>query len=143
MDNNFWLTSDAGWRTPTPITPHLRDAKATCVGIIPRSLPFRDDFTVAVENAKNLQQQAATPDFNLRYGFASNGEGQSTEIKFRHVLFEVWTAASPPTFSHSRTLQRLSGNTTDDEVVDRKPFQGFVVLHIQLHTYHFSRHVVS
>ncbi|KAF9230627.1 hypothetical protein BU15DRAFT_83395 [Melanogaster broomeanus] len=88
MDNNFWLTSDAGWRAPTSITPHLHDAKATCVGVAPRSGPFRPDFFVAVQNATNLQQQVATQDFNLRYGFACTGEGESTQIKFRHVLFE-------------------------------------------------------
>ncbi|KAF9232244.1 hypothetical protein BU15DRAFT_67650 [Melanogaster broomeanus] len=26
-DNGFWLTSDAGWRVPTNIAPHLHDAK--------------------------------------------------------------------------------------------------------------------
>jgi hypothetical protein len=88
--NNFWLMSDAGWRGSTKITPHLHDAKATCVGVAPRDTPiFLNDFLIAVENAKNLQQQTATPDLQMRYGFACNGEGQFTEFKFRHVLFEV------------------------------------------------------
>ncbi|KAF9232798.1 hypothetical protein BU15DRAFT_80809 [Melanogaster broomeanus] len=102
MDNNFWLTSDVGWRAPTSITAHLHDAKATCVGVAPRSGPFHADFLIAAQNATNLQQQIATPDFNLRYGFACTGEGESTQFKFRHVLFE-----------------KINGDNADDEFIQR------------------------
>ncbi|KAF9234971.1 hypothetical protein BU15DRAFT_65267 [Melanogaster broomeanus] len=43
-DNGFWLTSDAGWRAPTNIAPHLHDAKGSCVGVSPATGIFRDDF---------------------------------------------------------------------------------------------------
>ncbi|KIK82480.1 hypothetical protein PAXRUDRAFT_832195 [Paxillus rubicundulus Ve08.2h10] len=95
--NNFWLTSDAGWRGSTTITPHLHDAKATCIGVAPHDTPiFLNDFPIAVDNARNLQQQTATPDLQLRYGFTCNGQGQSTEFKFRHVLFERTTEKGDP-----------------------------------------------
>ncbi|KAF9233413.1 hypothetical protein BU15DRAFT_80120 [Melanogaster broomeanus] len=84
------------------ITSHLHDAKATCVGVAPCSGPFRADFFVAVQNVTNLQQQIATQDFNLRYGFACTGEGKSTQFKFRHVLFE-----------------KIDGENSDDEIIQR------------------------
>ncbi|KAF9234214.1 hypothetical protein BU15DRAFT_79234 [Melanogaster broomeanus] len=62
-DNNFWLTSDAGWRTPTKITPQLSDAKGTCIGIAPLTGIFHDDFLASIHNARTLQQRTATPDF--------------------------------------------------------------------------------
>ncbi|KAF9239986.1 hypothetical protein BU15DRAFT_61619 [Melanogaster broomeanus] len=87
-DNGFWLTSDAGWRAPTDITPHLRDAKASCIGVSPLTGVFRDDFFLSVENAHLLQQQIATPNAGEHLGFACKGEGQFAELKFRHMLFE-------------------------------------------------------
>jgi hypothetical protein len=82
--------SDAGWRGPTKITPHLHDAKATCIGVAPCDMAtFADDFLVCVQNARDLQQQIATPDIQLRLGFAGSSQGQSNELKFRHVLFQV------------------------------------------------------
>ncbi|KAF9231620.1 hypothetical protein BU15DRAFT_68179 [Melanogaster broomeanus] len=64
------LTSNAGWRGPTNIAPHLHDAKGSCVGVSPVTGVFRDDFFISVENTRTLQQQIATPDSEERPGFA-------------------------------------------------------------------------
>ncbi|KAF9233045.1 hypothetical protein BU15DRAFT_66911 [Melanogaster broomeanus] len=85
-DNGFWLTSDAGWRVPTNIAPHLHDAKGSCVGVSPVTGVFRDDFFIWVENARMLQQRIATPDSEERLGFACKGEREPMEDEKRRGI---------------------------------------------------------
>ena len=86
-DDGFWLTSDAGWKGPTKITPTLSEAKATCVATFPRdNSVLRNDFQVALDHVHTLQDKVATPNAEDRRGFSQPG---STKFKFRHVLFEV------------------------------------------------------
>ncbi|KAG6370931.1 hypothetical protein JVT61DRAFT_10778 [Boletus reticuloceps] len=93
FDQLFWLTSDAGWKGPTDFTACLHQAKASCVGVRPNedAGPFQSDFAVIADNTKTLQNLAATPQFEVKVGFASNTNSPAAQLKFRHVLFEELT----------------------------------------------------
>lgn len=86
-DDTFWLTSDAGWKGPTKITPTLSKAKATCITTFPDDdTILRDDFQHALDHIHALQDMVVTPGAESRLRFSLPG---STKLKLRHVLFEV------------------------------------------------------
>ncbi|KAF8440515.1 hypothetical protein L210DRAFT_3539853 [Boletus edulis BED1] len=84
--DSFWLSSDAGWRGPTEITPSLSDVKGTCIGTAPRSPILHDHFSQALQHILVLQALVATPDITVRQGFTQFG---SERLKFRHIFFET------------------------------------------------------
>lgn len=88
----FFLTSDANWRGPSTISPHLSDAKASCVGAPPQVNPFRDDFAAGLTHARALQAQTSRHEDALSVGFV-----RDNCLKFRHVLFKVCTLSPPST----------------------------------------------
>lgn len=83
-EQGFFLTSDANWKGPSEINPHLNDVKGTCIGTSPQVNLLRDDFTLLIDNARSLQSITATHEDALCVGFLRN-----QTLKFRHVLFEV------------------------------------------------------
>lgn len=83
-EQGFFLTTDANWRGPSTISPHLYDTKASCVGVPPQVNPFRDDFSALLVHARSLQTQTASHEDALSVGFV-----RDNCLKFRHVLFEV------------------------------------------------------
>ena len=89
-EQGFFLTSDANWRGPSEITPHLYDVKGSCVGVAARVNPFRDDFSSLIAHARTLQVKAASHEETSSIGFVHD-----SSIKFRHVLFQVrhWNAS--------------------------------------------------
>ncbi|KAI0633922.1 hypothetical protein C8Q77DRAFT_1036223, partial [Trametes polyzona] len=98
--DDFFLTSDGGYRGPTRFHPSLAEVKPTCTGTIPPLDPFRTDFARALDNLRWLQDQIATPTFHLKRGVLVERPHQSPKLKVCHVLFEVNTcsdSASQPT----------------------------------------------
>ena len=83
-EQGSFLTSDGNWCGPSEITPHLSDAKGSCIGMAPRVNPFHDNFSSLLEHARALQGQAALHEEAASIGFVCNNC-----IKFQHVLFQV------------------------------------------------------
>lgn len=87
--DDFFLTSDGGYRGPTRYQRSLSDVKPSCTGSVPALDPFRTDFMRAIDNVRWVQNEVATPTFELKRGFLVERPRQPAKLKVRHVLFEV------------------------------------------------------
>lgn len=90
--NDFWMSSDAGWKGPTAFTKTLADAKASCTGEKPNVDTFGDDFVTAITNLQWFQDQIATHGFTVKKGALIGQPGaipDTYKVKIRHSLFEV------------------------------------------------------
>lgn len=86
--DDFWMSSDAGWRGPTKITKTFAQVKPSCTGEQPNLETLGDDFDTAISNLKWLQDQTATHGFREKKGLLVGNPG-IPRIKVRHTLFEV------------------------------------------------------
>lgn len=87
--DDFFMTSDGGYQGPSKFVRSLVDVKPTCTGTLPSLEPFRADFSRVVDNIQWLEDEAATPTFELKRGFLIERPDQPPKIRVRHVLFEV------------------------------------------------------
>ena len=90
--DDFWMSSDAGWKGPTNFTRTLADAKASCTGKKPSFETIGDNFNTAIANLQWLQDQIATDGFTVKKGALVGQPGvppDTYKVKVRHTLFEV------------------------------------------------------
>ena len=66
--DDFWMSSDAGWKGPMTFTRTLADTKPSCTGEKPKVDTFGDDFVTAITNLQWLQDQTATYGFTAKKG---------------------------------------------------------------------------
>ena len=85
---DFWLTSDAGWKGVTKFSKSFADVKPSCTAERPTFEGLSEDFDTAIQNLKWLQDQIATHGFHTKKGLLVGNAGLP-QIKIRHVLFEV------------------------------------------------------
>ena len=92
IDNNdFWLTSDAGYRKPSAIWPGLASVKPSCAATEPHVQPVKDDFKTVVENLRQLQSLTSTPGYQQGKGLLLPTAVHGPRFKVRHTLFDVST----------------------------------------------------
>jgi len=82
---DFWFTSDGGYRGPTMFCKSLLDVKASFAAECPDVEPFSSDWNTVMTNAAWLQSQASKGDGCPKKGFML----PSRRLKFRHVIFEI------------------------------------------------------
>jgi hypothetical protein len=87
-DENFWFTSCARWRGPTPVSPSFADIKPSFLGQAPADDPVRADFAEVISNIKGLMAMASTPGFTTKRGVLV-GAANDTMLKIKHQVFEV------------------------------------------------------
>ncbi|KAG2122460.1 hypothetical protein BD769DRAFT_1389716 [Suillus cothurnatus] len=54
--DDYYLTADGGWPDRVPGTPNIANAKATCIGTVAMSAPFRGDWETTRENLARLHE---------------------------------------------------------------------------------------
>jgi len=89
--NDFWMTSDAGYRRPSTVLKGLRDVKlsyAVCI-CIPDLQPVRGNYDQVVKNLEQLQAEIVTPGYQIGKGFFLGAKGDAKRFKIQHVLFDV------------------------------------------------------
>ena len=87
--DDFWLTSDAGYRKPSVVWKTLADVKPSCAITIPDVQPARMDYARVVDNLRTLQEKITTPGYQMGKGFFLAARGDVQRFKLRHILFEV------------------------------------------------------
>lgn len=97
--DDFYLTSDGGYRGPSKFIKSLAHVKPSCSGGVPEAEPFNSDYTTAIDNLHWLLSEATTPGFKEKRGVVTK-LGNATRIKVRHLLFDV-----------SRYLTSIGNNT--------------------------------
>jgi len=87
--DDFWMTSDAGYRRPSTVWKGLRDVKPSCAVCIPDLQPARGDYDQVVKNLEQLQAEIVTPGYQMGKGFFLALKGDAKRFKIQHVLFDV------------------------------------------------------
>ncbi|KIK15823.1 hypothetical protein PISMIDRAFT_114544, partial [Pisolithus microcarpus 441] len=89
--NNYWLTSDGGYRKGIGMWHHLYDVKPPCTISEPPMNPAKADFSMAMKNLHVLMQKIGSPGYEKGKGFLfyDNSSPTPTRFKIRHCLFEV------------------------------------------------------
>ena len=82
---DFFLTSNGGYRRPNKFVKALAHIKPLCTGGLPEVEPFNADFTTAMANLCWLLNEASTEGFTVKHGVVTD----AGRIKVRHILFEV------------------------------------------------------
>ena len=94
--DDFWLTSDAGYRKPSVVWKSLADVKPSCAITIPNMQPAKMDYARVVDNLRTLQGKITTPGYQMGKGFFLAARGDVQRFKLRHILFEVSFTVSRP-----------------------------------------------
>lgn len=86
-NQDFWLTSDAGYRGPSSVWGDLARVKPSCTLEEPDMQPVRGDFKAVMDNLRKLQDAVATSGFSpeSRKGLLQGGNG-GQRFKVKHVL---------------------------------------------------------
>ncbi|KAI5989036.1 hypothetical protein EDD15DRAFT_2286047 [Pisolithus albus] len=87
--NDYWLTSDGGYRKGSSITSRLCDVKPSCTVSEP-SMPPVNDFANVIKNLRAIVMKCATPGYKQGKGFFfyDNSTTNPSRFKVRHKLFE-------------------------------------------------------
>jgi hypothetical protein len=103
-DDDFYLTSDGGYRGPgqSSFIKCLAEVKPSCNGGRPDAEPFNADFSTTMANLRWLLEQTATDGFEKRGVILDNGD----RMRVRHILFEV------SLFIHQSSFVQLDRNST-------------------------------
>ena len=88
-EEDYWLTSDAGWKGPTATAASFADVKLSCTGEQPEHEVFASDFAVVLRNVKDLLEQGCTKGFPETKGIVVKSNTSALKLEFRHILFEV------------------------------------------------------
>ena len=94
--DDFWLTSDAGYRKPSVVWKTLADVKPSCAITMPDVQPAKMDYARVVDNLRMLQGKITTPGYQMGKGFFLAARGDVQRFKLRHILFEVSFTVSQP-----------------------------------------------
>ena len=88
-EEDYWLTSDAGWKGPTAAATSFADVKPSCTGQKPEHEVFAPDFVVVLRNVKDLLEKGRTKGFPEIKGVVVKSNTGASKLKFHHILFEV------------------------------------------------------
>ncbi|KAG2145090.1 hypothetical protein BD769DRAFT_1382912 [Suillus cothurnatus] len=89
--DDYYLTADGGWPDRVPGTPNIANAKATCIGTVAMSAPFRGDWETTRENLARLHELVSTTsnDGNGDAFYREMAHGTRLDIQLEHVLFKL------------------------------------------------------
>lgn len=88
-EEDYWLTSDTGWKGPTAAATSFADVKPSCTGQQPEHEVFAPDFVVVLRNIKDLLEKGCMKGFPEIKGIIIKSSTGASKLKFHHILFEV------------------------------------------------------
>ncbi|KAI5986995.1 hypothetical protein EDC04DRAFT_2614945 [Pisolithus marmoratus] len=91
--NDFWLTSDGGYRGPNTIWREILDVKPSCTVLNPGFDPVNSDFAVALQMLQMLMDKCITPGYSSSQSFFSCNNMGPMHFKLCHKLFETLDSA--------------------------------------------------
>ncbi|KAI6012033.1 hypothetical protein EDC04DRAFT_2609606 [Pisolithus marmoratus] len=87
--DDFWLTSDGGYRGPNTFWREILDVKPSCTVSEPGLKPVNLDFVVVLQMLHMFTEKCVTPGYSRSKSFFSNSNMGPMRFKLRHQLFEA------------------------------------------------------
>lgn len=86
-EQGYFLTSDGNWCGPSEITPHLFDAKGSCIGMAPHVNPFCDDLSSLLEHTRHCKDKQHHMKRLLLLALCATTVSNSSTSSFRYTTF--------------------------------------------------------
>ncbi|KAF9236936.1 hypothetical protein BU15DRAFT_63552 [Melanogaster broomeanus] len=127
---DFWITSDGGYRIPSKIWQQLANVKLSCMAKEPDMQPVREDFKTVIGNLGQLQQMISMPGYQPGKGFILPGGISGKCIKVQHALFEPLDAdeiESAVGSADNKDLPDTATQSSATEPSDKMSASGFTM----------------
>ncbi|KAM6491739.1 hypothetical protein JOM56_012779 [Amanita muscaria] len=114
-NDDYWLTSCGMWHRKMTYTLSLTEVKPSCMGVVPESAVFSEDFRNVLTNLSSLLALGSTLGISGRKGVLLSND----RIKFRHLLFKVHDSHNNKQTPPDRNLASLQKELRTERVKDQ------------------------